>query len=64
MISEDILKSIAATRGECTMQYENIASHNTKYIVPDFSDFFRSYWKGTRKRTEKRIAYICEKNTD
>ena len=46
------------------MQYKNIASHNTNYVVPDLSDFFGSYWKGIRKRTEKRNLDISEKHTD
>ena len=37
---ENILKSIATVRSECTAKQENKASCNTDYIVPDFIDVF------------------------
>ena len=40
LIYENMLKSIATTRSECTAKHENKASHNTDYIVPDLIDFF------------------------
>ena len=32
---ENMLKSIATARSECTTKHENKASYNTDYIVPD-----------------------------
>ena len=40
LIYENMLKSIATARSECTVKHENKASYNTDYIVPDFIDFF------------------------
>ena len=40
LIYENMLKSIATARSECTAKHENKASYNTDYIVPDFIDFF------------------------
>ena len=39
-IFENMLKSIATARSECTTKHENNASYNTDYIVPDLIDFF------------------------
>ena len=39
LIYENMLKSIATARSECTAKHENKASCNTDYIVPDFIDF-------------------------
>ena len=35
LIYENMLKSIAMARSECTAKHENKASYNTDYIVPD-----------------------------
>ena len=40
LISENMLKSIATARSECTAKHENKANFNTDYIVPDLIDFF------------------------
>ena len=40
LIYENILKSIAMVRSECTAKHENKASCNTDYIVPDLTEFF------------------------
>ena len=40
LIYENMLKSIAVARSECTAKQENKASYNTDYIVPDLTDFF------------------------
>ena len=40
LIYENMLKSIATARSECTAKQENKASYNTDYIVPDLIDFF------------------------
>ena len=40
LICENILKSIAATRSECTAQQENKASYKTDCIVSDLIDIF------------------------
>ena len=40
LIYENMLKSIATARSECTTKQENMASYNTDYIVPYLIDFF------------------------
>ena len=40
LIYENMLKSIAKARSECTAKHENKASHNRDYIVSDLTDFF------------------------
>ena len=40
LIYENMLKSIATARSECTAKQENKASYNTDYIVSDLIDFF------------------------
>ena len=40
LIYENILKSIATARSECTAKHENKAGNNTDYIVSDLIDFF------------------------
>ena len=40
LIYENMLKSIATARSECTAKHEKKASYNTDYIVPDLIDFF------------------------
>ena len=40
LIYENMLKSIATTRSECTAKHENKVSCNTDYIVPDLIHFF------------------------
>ena len=45
LIYENMLKSIAAARGECTAKHENKTSYNTDYIALDLIDFFGDYWK-------------------
>ena len=39
LIYENMLKSIATARSECTTKHENKASYNTVYIVPHLIDF-------------------------
>ena len=42
LIYENMLKSIATARSECTAKpkYENKVSYNTDYLVTDLIDFF------------------------
>ena len=40
LIYENMLKSIATARSECTAKHENKANHNTDYIVSDLIDFY------------------------
>ena len=40
LIYENMLKSIATARSECTAKHENKAGSNTDYIVSDLIDFF------------------------
>ena len=40
LIYENMLKSIAVARSECTAKQENKASYNADYIVLDLIDFF------------------------
>ena len=40
-----MLKSIATARSECTAKWENKASYDTYYIVPDLIHFFGNDWK-------------------
>ena len=42
---ENMLKSIATARSECTAKYKNKVSYNTDYIVPDLIDFFWRWLK-------------------
>ena len=44
LVYENMLKSIATTRGECTAKHENKANYNRDYIVPDLIDFFGDDW--------------------
>ena len=37
---QNVLKSIATARSECTAKHENKASYNADCIVPDLIDFF------------------------
>ena len=39
LIYENMLKSIATARSECTAKHENKVSHNTDYIVSVLIDF-------------------------
>ena len=43
-----MLKSNATARSECTTKYENKASYNANYIIPDLTDFFGHDWKEIR----------------
>ena len=56
-----MLKSNATARSECTTKYENKASYNANYIIPDLTDFFGHDWKEIRTYIEKRNIYICKK---
>ena len=40
LIYENMLKSIATARSECTTKHKNKASYNTDYIVPNLIDCF------------------------
>ena len=40
LIYENMLKSIATARSECTVKHKNKASYNTDYIVPHLIDCF------------------------
>ena len=40
LIYENMLKSIATARSECTAKHDNKANHSTDYIVSDLIDFF------------------------
>ena len=40
LIYENMLKSIAMARNECTTKHENKVSYNIDYIVPNLIDFF------------------------
>ena len=40
LLYENMLKSIATARSECTAKHEKKASYNTDYIVLDLIDFF------------------------
>ena len=39
LIYENMLKSIATARSDCTAKHENKVDCNTDYIVPDLIDF-------------------------
>ena len=58
-----MLKSIATARSECTAKYENKASYNTDYIVPDLIDFLAMIEKRSKRRLKKEI-FIFVKNID
>ena len=55
-----MLKSIATTRSECTAKYENKASYNTDYIVPNFIDYFGDIEKRSNCRLKKEIFMIVK----
>ena len=57
---ENILKSIATVRSECTAKQENKASYNTYYNVPDLIDFFGNDWKEIKTQTEKINIRNCK----
>ena len=59
LVFENMLKSIATARSECTAKYESKASYNTGYIVPDLIDFFDDDWKEIKIKTEKRNIHNC-----
>ena len=40
LVYENMLKSIATARSECTAKHKNKAGCNTDWIVPDLIDFF------------------------
>ena len=61
LIYENMLKSIATARSECTAKQENKASYNTDYIVPDLIDFFGDDWKEIKTQIEKRNIHNCKK---
>ena len=52
-----MLKSIATARGECTMKYENMASYNTHYIVPDLIDLIGSWLKSDQKTGSQKQGF-------
>ena len=61
LIYENILKSIATVRSECTAKHQNKANYNIDYIVPDLIDFFGDDWKEIKTQTEKRNIHNCKK---
>ena len=63
LISENMLKNIAATRSDCTTKDENmVVSYKTDYIVPDLIDFFGDDRKAVTKQIQKRDIHICKKH--
>ena len=40
LINENMFKSIATARSQCTARRENKANYNTDYIASDLIDFF------------------------
>ena len=56
LIYENMLKSIAMTRSECTAKQENKASYNTKYIVLDLIDFFGDNWRDQNADWKKKYS--------
>ena len=56
LIYENILKSIATARSECTAKHENKASHNTDYIVPSLA----MIEKKSKRRLKKEIFIIVK----
>ena len=61
LIYENMLKSIATARSECTAKHENKATYNTDYIIPNLIDFFGNDWKEIKTQIEKRNIYNCKK---
>ena len=61
LIYENILKSIATVRSECTAKHQNKANYNIDYIVPDLIDFFGDDWKEIKTQIEKRNIHNCKK---
>ena len=61
LIYENMLKSIATARGECTAKRENKASYNTDFIVSNLIDFFGDDWKEVKTQIEKRNIHNCKK---
>ena len=57
LIYENMLKRIAAARSECASRYENKASYNTDYIVPNFIDYFGDDWKEIKKEIDWKKKY-------
>ena len=45
-------------RGECTTQYESMASYNTNYIVFDLIDFFW-LWLKSDHNTDLKKQSLC-----
>ena len=58
---ENMLKSIAAARSECTTKHENKSSYNTDYIILDLIDFLGDDWKEIRTQIEKK-KFVLVKN--
>ena len=61
LIYENILKSIATARSECTTKHGNKASYNKDFIVPDLIDFLAMIEKRSKRRLKKEI-FIFVKN--
>ena len=61
LIYENMLKSIATARNECTAKHENKASHNTDYIAPNLIDYFGDDWKEIKTQIEKGNFHNCKK---
>ena len=61
LIYENILKSIATARSDCTAKHENKASYNTDYIVPDLIDSLAMIKKRSKRRLQKEIFINCKK---
>ena len=56
LIYENVLKSIATARSECTAKHENKASCNTDYIFPNLAMIEKK-----SKQIEKRNIHNCKK---
>ena len=56
-----MLKSIETALSESTAKYENKASYNTDYIIPDLIDFFGDDLKEIKTQIEK-VNFIIKKS--
>ena len=52
---ENMLKSIATARRECTAKQKSKASYNTDYIVLDLIDFLTMIEMGSKCRLKKEM---------
>ena len=62
LIYENMLKSIATARSECTAKHKSKASYNTDYTVSDLIEFFLAMIEKRSKCRLKKEIFVFVKS--